>query len=227
MIIGTVLFMCAGSLSLGIGKIMGIDMTDKIILPKISSNIKSNSFKSLDSGNEKKSNSIIPKNNSSSTVSDSTSSNNNTDETNNPSDTSYSSNSGSSNSANNNTNFDWNSFAETASNKEFNNKVNEQMASGSYSNAVSLITRSADSSTRIGIKQTGLGNLEGTKYDLGTGIDYFISDSGDIYTKMNDNYGYDENGNLVKLSAQEKLDKISLSNPEHENYYWSLLRTED
>lgn len=72
-------------------------------------------------------------------------------------------------------------------------------------------------------------SISGTNYNNVNGCNYLVADNGNIYTQLNKDYKYDEDGNLVKLSStKEYLDAMQENMASGEDLYsWKLLRTKD
>lgn len=241
MMIGTLLFMCAGALSIGvgnmIGRIYGIDFSEKITVPKITISTKTSKTQISTSSN----NSTITESQSSTSSSSSTSnsetsgtstssssgtsseSSSNTSGSANKSD-STSSSSGSSSSSS----FSASDYVNTHSAKDSNAYMQDLMKQATYETAVSTIKKNSTSVSEMTLLVGGV-SISGTNYNDVNGCNYLVANNGNIYTQLNKDYKYDKDGNLLKLSStKEYLDAMQESMASGEDLYsWKLLRTKD
>lgn len=242
MMIGTLIFMCAGALSIGIGnmigRIYGIDFSEKITVPKISSSVKTSKTEiSMSSSN----NSAITESQSSTSSSSSTSntetsgtssSTSSDTSSENSTSTSGGSNKSDSSSSSSNTSssssFSASDYVNTHSAKDSNTYIQDLMKQSSYETAISTIKKNSASVSETTLLVGGM-SISGTNYNNVNGCNYLVADNGNIYTQLNKDYKYDEDGNLVKLSStKEYLDAMQESMASGEDLYsWKLLRTKD
>lgn len=219
---GTVLFMCAGTLAIGIGKMHGYDLSEKIKVPTVSAAARRSRI--------------------SSAVSTGSAATSSGDET-----TDSGSSSGSASSET--------SSDGGGSSKELENVLNAMAVTKKYDEEMEKATNTKDKTnafnsllkesivthnaavtaiesygTKTGyIRQTGTsGYFEGDTYIV-DGTDYLVDKSGNIYTSMNKNYSYDENGNLVEISTKEQMEKTmqAMKEDRTSEYAWQLLKSSD
>lgn len=239
MMIGTLLFMCAGALSIGIGnmvgRIHGIDFSEKIIVPKITTSTKTSKTQISTSSNNSAitesqgSTSSSTSNSETSGTSASTSSGTSSESSSNTSGSvnksdSANSSSGSSSSSS----FSASDYVNTHSAKDSNAYMQDLMKQASYETAVSTIKKNSTSVSETTLLVGGV-SISGTNYNNVNGCNYLVANNGNIYTQLNKDYKYDKDGNLVKLSStKEYLDAMQESMASGEDLYsWKLLRTKD